>query len=52
MIFNDCSLCNGDENLFALYITKTDDLSEEQRKEGEICQKVLMQFSLFFQKKQ
>ena len=38
MIFNDCSLCNGDVNLFALYITKTD-LSEELRKEGEICQK-------------
>ncbi len=51
VIFNDCSLCNNDVNLFALYVTKTD-LSEELRKEGEICQKVLMQFSLFFQMKQ
>ncbi len=50
-ISNDYSLCNGDVNLFALYITKTD-LSEKRRKEGKISRKALMQFSLFFQIKQ
>ncbi len=43
MIVNDCSLCNGDLNLFALYVTKTD-VSEERRKEAKICQKVLCNF--------
>ena len=40
MIFNDCSICNGDINLFALYITKTD-LSEVRGKGGKISKKVL-----------
>ena len=47
MIFNDCSLCNGDVNLFALYITKTD-VSEERRKEGKISKKVLCNFHSSF----
>ena len=34
-----------DVNLFALYNTKTD-LSEERRKEGKICKKCAVQFSL------